>query len=95
MTLAMMVELESTGIKVNLVSPGAISGERLDWVIASRAEALGVSEEQVREKLAADSALRRFAAPEEVADAVAFLAGDASSAITGIDLTVAAGFAMN
>jgi NAD(P)-dependent dehydrogenase (short-subunit alcohol dehydrogenase family) len=83
------------GVRVNLVSPGAISGERLDWVIASRAEALGVSEEQVREKLAADSALRRFANPEEVADAVAFLAGDAASAITGIDLTVAAGFVMN
>jgi len=83
------------GIRVNLVSPGAISGERLDWVIASRAEALGISEGQVREKLAADSALRRFANPEEVADAVAFLAGAGASAITGIDLTVAAGFVMN
>jgi len=83
------------GIRVNLVSPGAVSGERLDWVIASRAQALGVGEDQVREKLAADAALRRFAAPEEVAGAVAFLAGDASSGVTGVDLTVAAGFVMN
>jgi NAD(P)-dependent dehydrogenase (short-subunit alcohol dehydrogenase family) len=83
------------GIRVNLVSPGAVSGGRLDWVIASRAEALGVSEEEVREKLTVDSALRRFAAPDEVAEAVAFLAGDASSGVTGVDLTVAAGFVMN
>lgn len=83
------------GVRVNLVSPGAVSGERLDWVIASRAQALGVGEDEVREQLAADAALRRFAAPEEVADAVAFLAGDASSGVTGVDLTVAAGFVMN
>jgi NAD(P)-dependent dehydrogenase (short-subunit alcohol dehydrogenase family) len=95
LTRTLAADAGSHGIRVNLVSPGAISGERLDWVIASRAEALGVSAEQVRETLAADSALRRFAAPEEVADAVAFLAGDASSAITGVDLTVAAGFVMN
>jgi NAD(P)-dependent dehydrogenase (short-subunit alcohol dehydrogenase family) len=83
------------GIRVNLVSPGAVAGERLDWVISSRAEALGTSEAEVREKLAAASALRRFAEPEEVAHAVAFLAGDAAAGITGIDLTVAAGFVMN
>ncbi len=83
------------GVRVNLVSPGAVSGERLDWVIGARAEALGVTEDEVREKLTADSALRRFASPEEVADAVAFLAGDASSGVTGIDVTVAAGFVMN
>src|SRR5919197_310583 len=67
------------GVRVNLVSPGAVGGKRLEWVIASRAEALGVNETEVREKLAADSALRRFAEPEEVADAVAFLAGDAAA----------------
>jgi NAD(P)-dependent dehydrogenase (short-subunit alcohol dehydrogenase family) len=83
------------GIRVNLVSPGAVAGERLDWVITSRAKALGTSESQVREKLAADSALRRFAEPGEVADVVAFLAGDAAAGVTGIDLTVAAGFVMN
>jgi NAD(P)-dependent dehydrogenase (short-subunit alcohol dehydrogenase family) len=83
------------GIRVNLVSPGAVSGERLNWVITSRAEALGVPDAEVRERLAADSALKRFAEPEEVADAVAFLAGDASTGVTGIDLTVAAGFVMN
>jgi NAD(P)-dependent dehydrogenase (short-subunit alcohol dehydrogenase family) len=83
------------GIRVNLVSPGAVAGERLDWVITSRAKALGASESQVRETLAADSALRRFAAPAEVADAVAFLAGDGATGVTGIDLTVAAGFVMN
>lgn len=83
------------GIRVNLVSPGAVTGERMDWVIASRAEALGATTAEVREQLTAASALKRFAEPEEVADAVAYLAGDASSGVTGVDLTVSAGFVMN
>ncbi len=83
------------GVRVNLVSPGAVAGERIEWVIASRAEALGITEDEVRAQLTADSALRRFATPEEVARAVAFLAGDAGSGVTGIDVTVAAGFVMH
>jgi len=83
------------GVRVNLVSPGAVGGERLDRVIKARSEATGLAEPEVRQQLAASAALRRFTEPEEVAHAVAFLAGDASSGITGTDLTVAAGYVMN
>lgn len=83
------------GVRVNLLSPGAVAGDRLDWVITSRAQALGASNAEVRKELTSGSALQRFAEPAEVAQAVVFLAGEASAGITGIDLTVAAGFVMN
>lgn len=83
------------GVRVNLVSPGAVGGSRLDWVIQARAEAMGRSEGEVRVELSATSALRRFTEPTEVAHAVDFLASDAASGITGIDLSVAAGYVMN
>jgi 3-oxoacyl-[acyl-carrier protein] reductase len=47
--------------------------------------------EELRQKIARRSALRRFAAVEDVADAVEFLLGDRAKSITGTVLTVDAG----
>lgn len=82
------------GIRVNLVSPGGVEGERIDWAIAQAAQAQGISVAQAREQFTAPSALGRLVRAEEVADAVAFLASDRASAITGEDLNVSAGVVM-
>lgn len=83
------------GVRVNLVSPGGVAGERLDWVVSKQAEALSQPEEAIRERLTGQSALHRFVEPEEVAAAATFLLSDDAAGITGIDVTVAAGFVMN
>ncbi|HIW92591.1 MAG TPA: SDR family oxidoreductase [Candidatus Corynebacterium avicola] len=83
------------GVRANLVSPGAVGGERLEWVVKSQAEATGRSPDEIRAEASSSSALKRFADPEEVAKAVRFLASDESSGVTGIDVTVSAGFVMN
>lgn len=82
------------GIRANLVSPGFVSGERLDWVVAGQASASGLSEEEVRDELTTAAPLRRFVAPEEVAETVVFLASDAAAGITGADVNVSAGVVM-
>ena len=51
------------GVRVNLISPGAVSGERIDGVLAAQAEARGVDEEQIREELTAQAPLGKFVAP--------------------------------
>ncbi len=79
------------GVRVNLISPGFVSGPRLDWVVSGQAESRGLSEEQVREEMTADTPLRRFTSPEDVADATVYLASDQAAGITGIDLNVTAG----
>ncbi|TSD68484.1 SDR family NAD(P)-dependent oxidoreductase [Aeromicrobium piscarium] len=83
------------GVRVNLVSPGGVAGERLDWVMEKQSEALGQPQQAIRERLTSQSALHRFVEPEEVAAAVTFLLSDEAAGITGIDVTVAAGFVMN
>lgn len=83
------------GVRVNLISPGGVSGERLDWVVTSRAQATGLSEEEVRAAATKDAALKRFTDASEVASAVRFFVSDESSGITGVDLTVSSGFVMN
>lgn len=87
-------EVGRSGIRVNLVSPGGVEGERIDRVIERQAEAQGVTVEQAREQFSAPSALGRLVVANEVADAVAFLASDRAAGITGEDLNVSAGVVM-
>ncbi len=83
------------GVRVNLVSPGAVTGERIDGVIRAQAEAKGTSEEAVRAQLAAAAALGRFVEPAQIADAVVFLTSDRALGVTGADLNVTAGYVMH
>lgn len=83
------------GVRVNLVSPGPIEGERLDGVIARQAEARDEPLEKVRAEFFDAAPLRRATPPGDVADAVAFLAGDGARSITGEDLNVSAGWVMH
>ncbi|MHB1469244.1 MAG: SDR family NAD(P)-dependent oxidoreductase [Solirubrobacteraceae bacterium] len=88
-------DLGSHGVRVNLVSPGATEGERLDEVIERHAQAAGAPDEKLRESLAKRAALGRLTRGSDVAAAVAFLAEDASAGITGEDLNVSAGWVMH
>ena len=82
------------GVRVNLVSPGFVEGPRLDWVIDKQADARGDSTSDVRSDMAAAAPLGRFVDPEDVAEAVLFLAGDRARNVTGEDLNVSAGLVM-
>lgn len=92
MTEAVAREVGPRGVRVNALCPGAVSGELMDRVIATRAGAEGKPKEQiVRENYTDVAALRRWVAPEEVAEAALFLASDASRSITGERIKVDAG----
>lgn len=87
-------ELGEYDIRANLISPGAVSGARIEKVIEGQAKTKGISIEEARDELASGSPLRRFVDPEDVAEAVLFLASDASRSVTGEDFNVSAGLAM-
>ena len=83
LTRTLAVEWSRFGIRVNAVSPGPVHTEATD-------RQLWVSEEIVR-AITDDVPLGRFGTPEEIAEAVRFLAGPRSSYITGQVLAVDGG----
>jgi 3-oxoacyl-[acyl-carrier protein] reductase len=76
-------ELGPYGITVNVVSPGRISTD----MIAPHAK-------QRMEEWMSTTPLRRLGEPEEVASAVAYLASDQASYITGLNMHVNGGLLM-
>lgn len=94
LTRSMAHEVGPEGIRVNLVSPGGIEGERIERVIHNLAVEEGITDAEARASFEAPSPLRRLVSAEEVARTVAFLASDAASGITGEDLNVSAGAVM-
>lgn len=84
-------ELGPYSITVNNVLPGATETERLASIIRNKATKSDVTETVAMEEMKAEIPLRRFARPEEIAFAVAFLAGPSGSYINGINIPVDGG----
>ena len=77
------------GVTSNAIAPGPI-----DTPLLRSAKELGEMGERIIETMASGTQLRRLGKPEEVAAAVAFLASEESSYVTGETLGVSGGLGM-
>jgi acetoacetyl-CoA reductase len=82
-TKSLAQEVVRKGVTVNAISPGYVQTE---MVMAIR--------EDVRQKIVSEIPAGRLAMPEEIADAVAFLASENAAYITGTNLAVNGGLHM-
>ena len=76
-------ELAGRGVRVNAIAPGFISSKMTDAL-----------SQEIREQMLATIPLNRFGEPEDIAKAVAFLASDEASYVTGQVLSVNGGMVM-
>jgi NAD(P)-dependent dehydrogenase (short-subunit alcohol dehydrogenase family) len=75
LTRVMALALADRGIRVNAVAPGTIATE-----LAAKAV---LTSEEARARIMSRTPLKRLGQPQEIADAVAWLASDAASYVTG------------
>ena len=87
----MSFELGPLGITVNNVLPGSTETARIYDIIDRTASKTGKSKEAVKADMLSKVPAGRFASPDEIAFAVAFLASDEASYVNGINLTVDGG----
>jgi 3-oxoacyl-[acyl-carrier protein] reductase len=84
-------EFGKDGITVNNVGPGYTATERLNSLLQKRASEKKIGLAEYAARLGADAPLKRIGQPEEVADAIVWLASERASYITGQTLLVDGG----
>jgi NAD(P)-dependent dehydrogenase (short-subunit alcohol dehydrogenase family) len=90
-TQSLALELLKYGIRVNAVCPGRTETDMMRGDIVQEAKGRNIPEEEVREEMVRCIPMRRFATPQEIADAVVFLCGDQSKYIVGSSINVTGG----
>jgi 2-hydroxycyclohexanecarboxyl-CoA dehydrogenase len=89
-TRAVARESSRFGVRVNAVAPGPIDTPLLN----AAPEQLGEIGERLKAGMIAATSMRRIGQPEEVAAAIAFLACDDASFVTGQTINVSGGLSM-
>jgi NAD(P)-dependent dehydrogenase (short-subunit alcohol dehydrogenase family) len=94
LTRALALELARSGVTVNAVCPGFTETDLYRTSVERVMAKTGRNAEQARAELAAGNPQQRIVQPEEVAAAVAWLAGEDTASITGQSISVSGGEVM-
>ena len=91
LTKTMAVELAAYGVRVNAVAPGPVYTAFNQRNMAMRSNSLGISEEEMIERVRKAIPLGRWGKPEDIAQAVAYLCSPDTSWVTGEILRISGG----
>jgi NAD(P)-dependent dehydrogenase (short-subunit alcohol dehydrogenase family) len=78
-------------VNVNTIHPGQTKTERLETLLARRAEGAGVSPEEFQQRIVEQQGVRRLATPEDVAAVASFLCSPEARHIQGVAIGVDGG----
>ncbi len=92
LTRTAALDVGEYNVNVNVVCPGIVHTPRMDKLCEEKARVRGWTFEQVYQEYVDEMALKRVTEPEDVANAVLFLASDDSRNMTGQEITVDGGW---
>jgi (+)-trans-carveol dehydrogenase len=92
LTKAMAAELAGHHITVNAVCPGAVLTPMVEHAAKALAEQSGITNEEALSGFLGTHLIKEFVTPEQIADAVTFLASPEQSAMTGVALPIDGGW---
>lgn len=87
-TKSLSIELASLGIRANAILPGIVAGERQDRILAAKAEAAGVTFDEMRERAMARTSIKEMISPAQVADTILFLSSLRARTTSGQAISV-------
>ncbi len=90
-TESLAAEAGPDKVRVNCIQPGVVEGERIDRVIAAKAQRLGASFDDVKEKMLAGVSMHTTVSAQDIANTALFLATEGGKHISGQAISVCAG----
>ena len=90
-TQSLAAEAGPDGVRVNCIQPGIVEGERVERIMAAKAEGLGIAKEEVRKRMVEGVSLKTTVTAQDVANTALFLASDAGKHISGQAISVCGG----
>jgi len=93
LTRTAAIDAGEHNINVNAIMPGIVETPRMEKLCRVKAEKRGVSYDEVYEEYLDEMPLHRVTYPEDIANAVIFLASDESKNITGQEMVIDGGWA--
>ena len=82
-TKSLAIELGPSKIRVNAICPGAVEGDRINRVIAAKAEAQGVSFDEMYQHYASVASMKTLINPQDIANMMLFICSDAGHLVSG------------
>lgn len=85
---SLAIELGPDNIRVNALLPGIIAGDRQKRVLGAKAEARGISFEEMERVAFSHTSLKEYVTPQQLGDLVVFVASPRGRMISGQSLSV-------
>ena len=90
-TESLAAEAGPDRVRVNCIQPGVVEGERIERVIAAKAQALGISFDEVKSKLLEGVSMHTTVSAQDIANMALYLATEPGRHISGQALAVCGG----
>ncbi len=90
-TQSLAAEAGPDGVRVNCIQPGVVEGERIERVIAAKAQGLGISFEETKSRMLEGVSMRTTVTAEDIANTALFLATEPGKHISGQAISVCGG----